>query len=310
MTHELELGDGLAADQEQFEAGLTLRQAVDKMTLILSAAGIPGAPRDARVLTAAATSRRAVDLIADPEAPLDAKAARELSAMAARRAAHEPVSRILGEREFYGRAFEITPATLDPRPDSETLIEAALGLVSQVGLRDGDGLRILDIGTGSGCLIVTLLAELPAATGLATDICPAALAVALRNAERHGVANRLRLRQSDILDGMDGRYNLLVSNPPYIPSGDISGLDADVASFDPRIALDGGADGLAFYRRIAGRLGDVIGLPPQPGWAVFEVGAGQSDDVARILREAGFAPATIWQDLGGHTRCVAVETRR
>jgi len=291
-------------------AGTTLREATTLVTRTLTTAGIAGAAGDARILTAMAAGRRTVDLIARPEAVLDAAAALRLNEMAGRRSRHEPVSRILGEREFYGRRFEITPATLDPRPDSEILIDAALQLLDETGLREGAQLRLIDIGTGSGCLIVTLLAELPVATGLATDICPAALAVAQRNAERHGVSGRLRLRQSDMLEGMSERYNVLISNPPYIPTEEIARLDEAVAAFDPRRALDGGPDGLGAYRHIARRLSGVLALRPDPAWALFEVGAGQAADVAAILAGRGFADARTWVDLGGHTRCVAVQSLR
>ncbi|MBU1211447.1 MAG: peptide chain release factor N(5)-glutamine methyltransferase [Alphaproteobacteria bacterium] len=310
MKQALEVAGVPIAPVQLIAAGTTLREAIALVTRTLTAVGIAGAAGDARIMTAVAAGRRTVDLIAHPEAVLNAAAALRLNEMAHRRVRHEPVSRILGEREFYGRRFEITPATLDPRPDSETLIGAALELLDEAGMRDGAPLRLIDIGTGSGCLIVTLLAELPAATGLATDICPAALAVALRNAERHGVCDRLRLRQCDMLEGMSGRYDLLVSNPPYIPTEEIARLEAAVAAFDPRRALDGGPDGLAAYRRIAGRLSDVLALPPNPAWALFEVGAGQAGDVADILADGGFPGARTWVDLGGHTRCVAVKTLR
>ncbi len=292
------------------ESGTTLRDAVVKTTRFLKSAGIVGAAGDARILTVAASSRRAVELITDPEAKLSHAAASLLAEMAGRRARHEPVSRILGAREFYGRVFEITPATLDPRPDTETLVDAALEVLKENAVEADAPLRLLDIGTGSGCLIVTLLAELPAATGLATDISSAALAVALRNAERHGVADRLRLRRCDLLDEVEGRYNLLVSNPPYIATGKIEGLDEEVASFDPQLALDGGPDGLGLYRRLAARLGSVLAQSPSLGWAFFEVGAGQAEDIARILHDSGFGSARTWMDLGGHTRCVAVGTLR
>jgi len=289
--------------------GMSHGAAIAATARMLRHAGIASPAGDARILVAKAAGLRAVDLISDPEAKLDDRSANLLVEMTRRRSRSEPVSRILGEREFYGRTFEITPATLDPRPDTETVVEAALQVLNEAGALDGTPLRLLDIGTGSGCIVVTLLAEIPAATALATDISPAALAVALSNAEHHGVAERLQLRRSDLLESVAGRYNLLISNPPYIPTAEIAALDQDVVGFDPAAALDGGADGLAFYRRISQGLRSILAEPPDISAAVFEVGAGQAHEVAEIFAGAGFSRHRVWQDLGGHTRCVAVETR-
>jgi len=308
MKRRLDVSAGAPTHAKLFQAGISLREAVSTATQVLSDAGVAGAAGDARLLVSAATQRRTVDLIAHPDAQLDDVAAGGLNVMVARRTRCEPVSRILGEREFYGRAFEITPATLDPRPDSETIIEAALEVLNSAPIEEGTPLNIIDIGTGSGCLIVTLLAEFPAATGVATDICPEALTVAQRNAQRHGVADRLHLRQCDLLEEVDGCYNLLVSNPPYIPSNEIAGLDPDVAGFDPHKALDGGIDGLDPYRRMAPKLKSLMERARAPSWAVFEVGAGQAKDVAEILINSGHTKPRTWSDLGGHTRGVAVET--
>ena len=210
----------------------------------------------------------------------------------------------MGEREFYGRRFTLSPATLDPRPDSETLIETAIDIAAREGWRERQ-IRILDIGTGTGCLLLTLLAELPLATGLGTDISAAALQTAAMNAASLDVAARATFALADMLDGVDGTFDLVVSNPPYIASADIADLSPEVREFDPRAALDGGADGLDFYRRIVADLGRVL-----DGWAIFEVGAGQADAVAMLSQQAFVktrrAEVTRHSDLGGHTRCVAV----
>jgi release factor glutamine methyltransferase len=286
---------------------MTLAEAVRTATGVLRTAGIESAPRDARALVAAASQRPALDLIAHPDAGLGTATADRLAQMIKRRVEREPVSRIIGEREFYGRAFKITPATLDPRPDTETLVDAALELCAEQGfLRQP--IRILDIGTGSGCLIVTLLSELPVAHGVATDISQAALAVAAANADRHGVADRLRLRQADALEGIDDRYDLIVCNPPYIRSDDIPGLARDVRCYDPITALDGGSEGLQIFQRIAPRLQAVLGRSDNRGWALFEVGAGQIASVQRLFAANGFASFRTWVDLGGHTRCVAIQS--
>ncbi len=266
--------------------------------------------RDARRLVCAASGRSPMDLIAAPGDPLGGEAAARLADMLERRRRSEPVSRILGEREFYGRVFEVTPATLDPRPDTETLIDVALEIVGSGGSPSGLEIDLLDIGTGTGCIALTLLAELPGARATATDICPEALAVARRNAERHGLAGRLQLLECDALDEVDGRYHLILSNPPYIADAEMAGLERAVRDFDPEKALRGGTDGLDLYRRIIraapSRLNMELGL----GWLILEVGATQAEAVAALLSDAGFEEIRTNRDLAGHARTVAGRTRR
>jgi release factor glutamine methyltransferase len=294
--------------------GLDVRQALVRVTGELAGAGIDHPARDARLLVGAACGATSADLMREPGHRLDAGSARALAEMVARRIAHEPVSRILGARGFYGRTFQVTAATLDPRPATETLIEAALEVAGREGWRERP-IRILDVGTGTGALLVTLLAELPLATGLGTDISEEALSVARANAERLGVSARSSFVRHRSLDGLPGpeggggTFDLLVSNPPYIASGEIAGLEADVRDYDPRVALDGGPDGLAIYREVAQGLTRIL---PE-GWAILEVGAGQAAAVAQIFSEAvgpAHAEAAAWTDLGGHTRAVAVRTQR
>jgi release factor glutamine methyltransferase len=278
-------------------------EAVQGLAACFAAAGVPAPRTDARLLVAAAAGLTRADLLARPERALTAETSARLREFARRRERREPVSRMLGTREFWGRPFRLSPATLDPRPDSETLIEAALQVVAQGGARDRE-LRILDIGTGSGCLLLTLLAELPGATGLGTDIGAEALAVAADNARALGVGQRVRFELARSLAGPTGPFDLVVCNPPYVPSAEIATLAPEVRDFDPRAALDGGPDGLDIYRELA------PGLPrlAPGGVALFEVGAGQAGEVTQILRaRAGFVePPRIWRDLGGHERCVAV----
>jgi release factor glutamine methyltransferase len=279
---------------------------MQRATRALAEAGVKSPGRDARLLVAAATGLSAAELLSAPETPIDPEAGRKLAEMVKRRCAREPVSRILGAREFYGRTFAVTPATLDPRPDSETLIELALELADANGWR-ARPIRILDIGTGSGCLLVTLLAELPQATGVGGDINKDALAVAADNARRHGVLSRMHVALHDGLSGVAGSYDLLICNPPYVASGEISQLSPEVRNFDPLAALDGGPDGMALYRAVLAELPRVLAH----GWALFEVGAGQADAVAQLLRNfipgPRQGPLLCRQDLGGHTRCVAME---
>lgn len=282
----------------------TLGEAVQDTQRKLKASGIEDAGREARLIVAAAAGVATAEIIVRPERLLDADAQSRLDAMVARRCAREPVSRIIGEREFYGRRFMLSAETLDPRPDSETLIEAALELVGRQRPTD-QAVRILDIGTGTGCLLMTLLAELPHATGLGTDISAGALKTAAANAEALGLTDRASFARHDMLEGVQGPFDLVISNPPYIKTRVIPELAPEVRRFDPYAALDGGADGLEFYRRIANEIGRVL-----TGWAVLEVGMGQADAVALLFRQAFVKtrPAEVlqYQDLGGHTRCVAI----
>lgn len=282
----------------------TLGEAARAAQRSLAAVGVENAGRDARLLVAAASGYTTADIIAHPERPLSDAVRALLQGMLERRCAAEPVSRILGEREFYGRRFALSAATLDPRPDSETLIDAALGIVDREAWRDKP-IRILDIGTGTGCLLLTLLAELPMATGLATDISADALATAAANADTLGLAGRSAFELHDVLDGITGSFDLVISNPPYIASDEIAGLSREVREYDPRAALDGGADGLDIYRQIAAGLNSAL-----RGWVILEVGAGQAEDVALLLQQ-GFvktrrAELSRHYDLGGHIRCVAL----
>jgi release factor glutamine methyltransferase len=289
----------LPADATGPRADASMREGAAR----LSASGIDGALTDARRLLLAATGRSPEDLIAHPELPLTRGELARFDAMVMRRCRREPVARILGEREFYGRPFYVTPDVLDPRADSETLIEAALASASAKGWRERP-IRILDIGTGSGALLVTLLAELPLASGLATDISRAALATAEVNAARNGVADRAEFAIADGLDGTAGGFDLVVSNPPYIPSAVIAGLEPEVREHDPVTALDGGPDGLDVYRKIIPHLARAV----SSGMVIFEVGAGQADAVATMLtRVFPSAPVHTRRDLGGHNRCVAME---
>lgn len=288
-------------------AGLSAREAMAAVTQRLDAAGIEGAARDSRLLLLEALAISGTDLLREPERRLSEEDGARLDGFAARRAAREPVSRILSERGFYGRTFRISPATLDPRPCTETVVEAALEVAEAEGWRSKP-IRILDVGTGSGALLVTLLAELPLAIGVGTDISDAALGMARENAERLGVASRARFLNRHMLENVDGPFDIMVSNPPYIPTGDITSLEPEVKIFDPPAALDGGVDGLAFYRELAGGLKRCV---PE-GWALLEVGAGQAAAVEALFRRIGAPNAPqetrTWTDLGGHVRCVAVRT--
>ena len=282
----------------------TLDRLVKAQTARLAAAGIEGPQRDARLLIAHALRLTAIDLINMPERTMSATEIDAVTELIGRRARHEPVSRIIGVREFYGRPFRIAPATLDPRPESETLIAAVLAAL-QAADAVSKPLTILDVGTGSGCLLLTLLAELPHAFGVGSDISAAALDVARSNARALGLHRRVRWVQGDALTCFGGPFDVLISNPPYIPSGEIAGLEPEVRSFDPHGALDGGVDGLAVYRTLASGLSLVI----PNGWIFLEIGATQADDVVRLLEPARVGPITVHRDLAALPRCVAAQTR-
>lgn len=265
---------------------------------ILSRAGIDSPRLDARVLLGAVIDGGEQAVFGYPErpvAPADARRARDL---VAKRAARLPLSQVLGRKEFWSLDFEVTGDTLTPRPDTETLIGAVLAWISE---RDLAAPRIVDLGTGSGCILLTLLHALPGARGLGVDCSAAALAVAGRNAARLGLAERADFTKGDWCAGLDGPFDVAVSNPPYIPTGDIGGLDPEVARYEPLVALDGGLDGLAAYRVLARSVRSVLA---PGGLFALEVGAGQALAVCRLLGEAGFDEVSTHADLSGLDRCV------
>jgi release factor glutamine methyltransferase len=287
----------------------TVGSALRELTSKLASAGIDGAAGDVRRLAAAALGVSGATIMIAPERLVTTAELQVLWSFVERRRQHEPVSRILGEREFYGRTFAISPATLDPRPDSETLIAAALEIAREEGWM-AHPTGILDVGTGSGCLLLTLLCEMPQATGLGTDISAAALDTASLNADRLGLGRRAAWLRADGLESIAGSFHMLVANPPYVRTGEIPALEPEVRNFDPTDALDGGPDGLAMYRGLLPRIANVI---PAGGWVVLEVGHDQAADVAALLasKEAGMDAAgiRIHHDVAGTRRCVAARTR-
>ena len=218
--------------------------------------------------------------------------------LVARRRRREPVARITGRREFWGLDFEITPAVLVPRPESELLVETALARLGDRTTR----WELADVGTGSGCLAIALARELPRARVAATDICPDALAVARRNAARHRAADRVTFHHTDLLDGLPGPFDLIVSNPPYVPDGVVDTLAPEVGRHEPAAALRGGPDGLDTVRRL---IAATDRLRPG-GWLVMEVGAGQSGDAVAIAQEAGLHVVDVRPDLQGIPRAVVM----
>jgi len=259
---------------------------------------------DARVLVGHALGLDHAGLVAAGERTLDANEHAQLLAMAARRLAGEPVARITGMKEFWGLPLRLTPAVLVPRPDTETVVEAALAAIDDEGPRDR-ALRIADIGTGSGALLLALLSELPAANGVGTDLSVQALAVAQCNAARLGLIRRAAFVACDVAAALNEPIDLIVANPPYVASPDLATLPAEVRDYDPRLALDGGADGLAAYRAIAR---DALRLLSTGGHLVLELGAGQADQVVALMAAQGLiARSPVRIDLAGIARALHVK---
>jgi release factor glutamine methyltransferase len=281
-----------------FSAETTLAEALAKLKQSFEQWGLDEPAREARLALGAAGGFSPTALIAAPEMPLG-PAAQRLREFVVRRRGGEPPSRIIGKREFWGLRLTVSNEVLDPRPETETIVDAALQLFAD---RRQDHLRILDLGVGSGALICALLREFVSARGLGVDVSPAAVDVARSNAEACGVAERAEIRVGSWTDRIPDHFDLIISNPPYIPSGDIEGLPREVRDFDPRLALDGGDDGLDVYRMI---------LPAAPallapgGWLLVEIGVGQAGDVLALAAKAGFLECSIRRDLSGLVRVVA-----
>ncbi len=266
----------------------------------LRAVGADSPDLDARVLLRQVTGHEDAWLIANPEAEIDRAALQGYAELLERRERREPVSQIVGEREFWSRSFRVTGDVLTPRPDTETLIETVLGRIED---RNAP-LRILDLGTGSGCIALTLLAECPNATALGVDASPAALEVAAANAQALGLSDRIEWRETDWCEGIEGPFDVIVSNPPYIARYELKYLDPEVREFEPNLALDGGADGMAAYRRIIPSLKRLAADRPI---IAFELGQGQARGVAALGRVAGLRIADVDQDIARRARVITLE---
>jgi len=283
--------------------GTSLDHARRGLTRRLAEAGVATPGLDARLIVMAACGLSHADLILRAGDALTHVQAERLEIMVSRRLRGEPVSRILGVREFWGLCFDLSPATLDPRPDTETLVQSVLDMVSR---REGEPLRILDLGTGTGCVLIALLRELPSADGIGVDISHAALATARSNARRNGVGGRAGFVLADWLAGIGGRFDIVVSNPPYIARDEIADLSVEVRAHEPVSALDGGTDGLAAYRAITPNLSDLL----RPGGVVaFEVGKGQAPRVAEMVAASGVSTdIEVVNDLSGIARVVVAQS--
>jgi release factor glutamine methyltransferase len=275
----------------------TAHEVLGEATVALRRAGVDTPRLDARCLLAHVLGCRPEAVIVHRERTLSDQEAAAFEHAVVRRSGREPVSRIVGTREFWSLAFGLSPAVLDPRPDSETVVTAALSRMTDRRAR----VRVLDLGTGSGCLLAALLHELPEASGVGVDRDVAAVLTAARNLETLGLADRGRVVCSDWADAIDGRFEVIVSNPPYVEDGLVDKLAPEVSAFDPRAALAGGRDGLDAYRSLARILPSLLA---DDGVAVLEVGAGQAASVAALLGDSGLTIDEFARDLSGIERAV------
>ena len=275
----------------------TITEALRDSTSRFRQAGIESPDLDARLLLKDAGRFSRNELISRQNARLTPDVLAKFEAYVERRIEHEPVHRILGKREFYGREFLLSKDTLVPRPDTETVIDVAL---QEIGDRSAE-LSILDLGTGSGVIAVTLACELDNASLVAVDISSEALVTAKQNAIDLGVGERIRFLQGDLFQPVDEGFDLIVSNPPYIRSDDLGGLQAEVRLHDPELALDGGKDGLKFYKQI---FEGGSRLLRDSGVICVEIGQDQGNVVFSIASDFGYAACRIWDDIGGRNRVV------
>ena len=259
-------------------------------------AGLETPDLDARLLLMAATGVAHADVIAQGSDVISPGNLEKLKAMADRRLAGEPIDHILGYCEFYGRRFKVTKDVLSPRSETELLVEAALTVIENIKTP-----RILDLGTGSGAIVVSVLAENPSTTGAAVDVSEDALKIAKANAQTHNTAHRLTFLQGSWFEPITGKFDIILSNPPYIADAAMYELDREVAGFDPALALRGGADGLEAYRAIIG--GASAHLKPGGG-LIFEIGYDQGQAVTALLKAANFRDIDLARDLAGHDRII------
>lgn len=280
------------------------REVLREASLAFAQAGLLSAGLDAEVLLAHVLGCARAELVLNPSAALSKRQHQSFRRAVNRRLSHEPVARITGQQEFWSLSFRLAPATLIPRPDSETVVEEALGRLGST--RRQDALRVLDLGTGSGCLLLATLSELPNSSGVGVDISMAALTVAEINADRLGCAHRASFARLDWRKPLPrslGRFDLVLCNPPYIPSEDIAALALGVSQFEPRKALDGGRDGLAHYRALLPQLSRLA--VASSAVVVFEMGQGQAPALKSLLRSGGARALRVRRDLAGVERAVS-----
>ncbi|PLX28878.1 MAG: peptide chain release factor N(5)-glutamine methyltransferase, partial [Ignavibacteria bacterium] len=281
----------------------TILSLLRKSTAFFEEKGIGEAKLSAEHLLAHVLRQKRLQMYLRFDQPVQEEELTAYRALVRRRLAHEPVQYIVGSTEFYGLEFAVSPAVLIPRPETEHLIDAVLDLHKSELLRPDA--RILDIGTGSGAIAVTLASQLADARVTGTDISDDALAIATTNAEAHALGSRIRFLSHDIfdgsIDGVDDAFDVVVSNPPYIPQDEVADLQPEIRNHEPLIAATDGGDGLRFYRRIAERAGELLAAG---GLLAVEIGQGQSTAVTEIFSSAGLRDITIRQDYSGIDRII------
>ena len=277
-------------------AATSRAQALGAATEMLRAAGVDAPRRDARLLMQHALGLTPEALLAEDRLPLGEDEARRLTALVQRRAAREPIAYLTGGREFWSLDFAVDRSALVPRPESETLVEAVLARAARLPAR----LRLLDLGTGSGCLLVALLSELPGAVGFGTDVSAAAVSLARANARRHGLGERASFAIADWGAPLAARFDIVVSNPPYVSELQLASLVPEIVRHEPRTAFSGGNDGYACYRKLAPQVAQL--LAPR-GLAAIELGSGMADEVGSLFAAAGLVEIGRRRDLAGIERC-------
>jgi release factor glutamine methyltransferase len=298
-------------DRQIAGGAVTIGELTRQGTVTLMRAGIEQAGLEASWLIEHALRRTRLDLRVNDAQRVEGEGLRRATSLLARRAQREPLQYLLGTQEFCGLEFEVEPGVLIPRPETELLVDAA---VRYAGMQSAAGRRpvIVDLGTGSGCIALSLARRLPLAVLYATDCSAEALRVARRNAERHGAVGQVTFLEGDLLKplqarGLTGRVDILVSNPPYIAEHEWGALQPEVRLFEPRIALAGGEDGLAVYRRLVGEAADLLNAA---GWLIMEVGLGQADSLgAMIVAQGGYGPPQVTRDAAGIERVVCAQKR-
>lgn len=278
----------------------TLRQAIADTAALLKQGGIENPRLDARVLTAHVIEADTAHTFLRSDMELTQEQEQKIGLLVGRRLVHEPVARIVGQREFWGMPFDVTTDTLDPRADSEVLVSAIIDHRHRIGSAHP---KILDLGTGTGCILLALLHEIPEATGVGIDLSHGALTVAQRNAARNGLSDRANFLCMSWMEALQGPFNIIVANPPYLSAADMSQRSPEVR-FDPERALFGGDDGLSCYRAIIGDLSRVLA---RPGLVAFETGLGQARQVSGMLESAGFRVVEVRPDLAAIPRCVVAQ---
>jgi len=290
----------MAEKQAASEPAQTVQQLLRRAVEELRMAGVDTPALDAEVMLSRALGRSRTDLLAHPEITPPQELIERFSDWVSRRSRREPLAYIVGEREFYGICFEVSPAVLVPRQETEILVEAGIGLV-----KDLPAPVVADVGLGSGAVGISIAMAAPDAVVYGTEPSAAALEIACRNARRAGVEGRARFLQGDLLGPLAGMtFDLIVSNPPYIPSGEVDSLQPEIARYEPRQALDGGPDGLDYHRRL---VEDAFGFLRDRGVLAVEVGAGQADAVKALFRAARFRDVRSVRDYGGIERVVLGE---